>query len=535
MHLTKFSAGFAALVLASIGAQAAVGPNENSGIFKALCTLISFAESPPPLQPAPGDGTTEIAELQALNMSLAPSDWQAKLNTADPGDDDAKIKQKSGLSTDAEVQDFKKRWASWAAARKATNETSETKTKIEKAGFQKLSGAARAAAAIRVRAAAERAQHFYELRAKLQETLSSPTDTEVKKELQEAAFGKEGKKLGTATVDEMFADANAASRAAACSGRVVSAGPKTIAAMLMCICAESQTAHNGWCAHKMGVSASWSSMTTAPSAATGAWNAIKTACVPSSQASLSAEAIRQQIRDLAMAIHPSSSNHFLGAIEGGTDCDGQNTGGLCVKYTGYNPAAGKGLEATQWGKKLATLANKLEQRNKAIQEATFLLKAIQAEATAAMATAGQTATAEWPTAPSSAAQTGAQTAGKKSKASDAEEECNAAGEDKTECDKLEKQGCVFNTESKKCELKKDVKKALEKAKENEGTSTTVDCSKLLTQQACEDANKDGKKHCGWKNGKDNEDDKDKEKCRNGSFLANKQFVLMVSAFVALLF
>ncbi|SCU66516.1 Trypanosomal VSG domain containing protein, putative [Trypanosoma equiperdum] len=96
MHLTKFSAGFAALLLASIGAQAAVGPNENSGIFEALCTLISFAESPPPLQPAPGDGTTEIAELQALNMSLAPSDWQAKLNTADPGDDDAKKSKNQG-------------------------------------------------------------------------------------------------------------------------------------------------------------------------------------------------------------------------------------------------------------------------------------------------------------------------------------------------------------------------------------------------------------------------------------------------------
>ncbi|SCU69515.1 variant surface glycoprotein (VSG), putative [Trypanosoma equiperdum] len=218
---------------------------------------------------------------------------------------------------------------------------------------------------------------------------------------------------------------------------------------LMCVCAESDTAHDGACAHKVGIDTAWNAASVTPSSATTAWTAIKTACVPAKKATIGAEAIRHQQHALAMAIQPGSgSAHYLGAVESGSSCSGAKTAGVCVKYTNYNPAAGKGLEATQWGKKLATLANKLEQRDKAIQEATFLLKAIQAEATAAMATAGQTATAEWPTAPSSAAQTGAQTAGKKGKASDTEEECNAAGEDKTECDQLEKQGCFLTQNPK---------------------------------------------------------------------------------------
>nr|APD73019.1 variant surface glycoprotein 1125.170 [Trypanosoma brucei] len=51
-----------------------------------------------------------------------------------------------------------------------------------------------------------------------------------------------------------------------------------------------------------------------------------------------------------------------------------------------------------------------------------------------------------------------------------EEECNKAKDDKDECDKLEKQGCVFNPKGysgKKCTLKPEVKAQLEKA--NQGT------------------------------------------------------------------
>ncbi|RHW67355.1 variant surface glycoprotein (VSG) [Trypanosoma brucei equiperdum] len=114
--------------------------------------------------------------------------------------------------------------------------------------------------------------------------------------------------------------------------------------------------------------------------------------------------------------------------------------------------------------------------------------------------------------------------------------CNQI-EEQTTCNRTE--NCHYNStkDGKKCTLKKEVKEKLEKAKENNLTSNAVDCSKLLTQQACENANKDGKKHCGWRSGKDNDDEKDKVKCRDSSFLLNKQFALSVvsAAFIALLF
>nr|ARB50540.1 variant surface glycoprotein [Trypanosoma brucei] len=125
-------------------------------------------------------------------------------------------------------------------------------------------------------------------------------------------------------------------------------------------------------------------------------------------------------------------------------------------------------------------------------------------------------------------------------AEDKEKECNTKGKDKQEeCEKLAKDGCVFNTETKKCELKKEVKEKLEKeSQETEGKDGKTDCSKLTTQPECEAANTAGKPAtCGWRSGKDNEDEKDKVKCRNGSFLVNREFALSVvsAAFVALLF
>nr|P26331.1 RecName: Full=Variant surface glycoprotein MITAT 1.1; Short=VSG; Flags: Precursor [Trypanosoma brucei brucei] len=47
--------------------------------------------------------------------------------------------------------------------------------------------------------------------------------------------------------------------------------------------------------------------------------------------------------------------------------------------------------------------------------------------------------------------------------------CNAAKDNQKACENLKEKGCVFNTESNKCELKKDVKEKLEKeSKETEG-------------------------------------------------------------------
>nr|APD73964.1 variant surface glycoprotein 1125.2082 [Trypanosoma brucei] len=101
-------------------------------------------------------------------------------------------------------------------------------------------------------------------------------------------------------------------------------------------------------------------------------------------------------------------------------------------------------------------------------------------------------------------------------------ECTWEGTDKSEGDY-----CKLNTTH--------VAKQATQAETNGATATTG-CAKHGTdKKACEINKKDGKPSRAWRKGKDGEDDKETEKCRNGSFLVTKQLALMVSAFVALLF
>nr|APD73164.1 variant surface glycoprotein 1125.362 [Trypanosoma brucei] len=71
-----------------------------------------------------------------------------------------------------------------------------------------------------------------------------------------------------------------------------------------------------------------------------------------------------------------------------------------------------------------------------------------------------------------------------------EKECNAAGDDKIECDKLKDKGCIYNSTgeaSKKCTLKKEVKAQLEKANQEAGgkdgktTNTTTSNSFVINK------------------------------------------------------
>nr|AGH60941.1 variant surface glycoprotein 365 [Trypanosoma brucei]APD72587.1 variant surface glycoprotein 1125.34 [Trypanosoma brucei]CAD90550.1 variant surface glycoprotein precursor [Trypanosoma brucei brucei] len=121
-----------------------------------------------------------------------------------------------------------------------------------------------------------------------------------------------------------------------------------------------------------------------------------------------------------------------------------------------------------------------------------------------------------------------------------EEVCNAI-EGEQECNNTK--DCHYDSkkDGKKCTLKKEVKEKLEKTNQETGVKdgNKDRCTKHGTDKTkCEAENTAGQTPvCGFRKGKDNEPEQDKEMCRNGSFLVNNKFALsMVSAaFVALLF
>nr|APD74588.1 variant surface glycoprotein 1125.4053 [Trypanosoma brucei] len=97
--------------------------------------------------------------------------------------------------------------------------------------------------------------------------------------------------------------------------------------------------------------------------------------------------------------------------------------------------------------------------------------------------------------------------------------------------------CKYNDDKKegpKCELSEEGKQAAEKEAKQEagGNDGKTDCSTHQDQKSCEAVNTAGKPAtCGWRTEKDNEDEKDKVKCRNGSFLAIKKFALRMATLI----
>nr|APD74467.1 variant surface glycoprotein 1125.3095 [Trypanosoma brucei] len=64
---------------------------------------------------------------------------------------------------------------------------------------------------------------------------------------------------------------------------------------------------------------------------------------------------------------------------------------------------------------------------------------------------------------------------------------------------------------------------------------TTGCVAHKDKTNCENDKTGDKQNCAWRKGKDGKDDKETEKCRDGSFLVKKKLALIVSAFIVLRF
>nr|APD73987.1 variant surface glycoprotein 1125.2114 [Trypanosoma brucei] len=120
----------------------------------------------------------------------------------------------------------------------------------------------------------------------------------------------------------------------------------------------------------------------------------------------------------------------------------------------------------------------------------------------------------------------------------AKKECEQHKSNKTTCESTGK--CKWNGGDSEDEGECTVDESKVKEQTNTaGTGETANagpnCASHNDKTNCEKQNvgKD-KPVCGWRKGKDNEDDKDTEKCRNGSFLSNKKFALIDAFFMRLL-
>nr|APD72631.1 variant surface glycoprotein 1125.148 [Trypanosoma brucei] len=216
--------------------------------------------------------------------------------------------------------------------------------------------------------------------------------------------------------------------------------------------------------------------------------------------------------------------YTLGQIEGnaGTGCGGTSNanGGLCVIYTN-SAAADEAKPDVAWLKPAKKAQNALAELQAANTKAeSFLSELIALNNTVHAIT--DTVTSGITTEIASAQKT----------IISEEEKCNKIDK-ATDCTVNPK--CKWDDEAKdeakKCTLSEEGKKEVQQAAEKAGEPQTG-CAKHGTDKAkCETDKTDGKHSCVFGKSKDNEDDKDTEKCRNDSFLVNKKLALMASSFV----
>nr|APD74788.1 variant surface glycoprotein 1125.4261 [Trypanosoma brucei] len=247
---------------------------------------------------------------------------------------------------------------------------------------------------------------------------------------------------------------------------------KSIADDLLCLCAAdtgSQTGDVKVCSWASTQDVTFSAGDQADQGA--AWEAIKTECKKTAASvkqpnAAELRATIQTIRNhIAVPKGQSQKSGYLGTVSSGGangHCDAQSTAGAgaCVYYG----TTGTTANEPGWLQKLDAAANCLEEAQTSALDKKATAKSIEllnATLTNLLHLNMQYKNAATTTKPSQGASTSTLTEA-------AHQKCRNAKDDQAECEKLAKEGCVFNKDGekgKKCELSEESKQAVEKKEE----------------------------------------------------------------------
>nr|AGH61243.1 variant surface glycoprotein 789 [Trypanosoma brucei] len=313
---------------------------------------------------------------------------------------------------------------------------------------------------------------------------------------------------------------------------------KSLATDAICLCGIDGTqATDKVCSYALAVTGT--PLTNGQTDVKDQWKTIAEACDsqktgnPTTSATIRAAltAFRQQIAIGKGADHKLTN--ILGLVDGDgrAGCAGEKDSnkGTCVFYGASK--ADHNLASIQWATKMNDAANKLETAQKAAAEAFRLhTKLITLNDSVTAAVFAPDPQAQSQLKPDATTKT-TETNKKECEAITKAENCKSNGKCKWTKDTEET--------GKHCQLndthvaEKTTKAGTGTGKGAAGGPAASGCARHGNDKTACEADKTGdKQNCAWRKGKDNEPDQDKEMCRNGSFLSNKNFALsMAAAFV----
>nr|ARB51412.1 variant surface glycoprotein [Trypanosoma brucei] len=508
-----------AVFLATV-TSANIGENANLPVRAALCGLVEIAGQRATVEEAAAAADPAADHVLEFNMSASDQTW-LDIFRSKPGSDDARDYDASAWP---KHKDWERQWPAWkqqAAKMLKKDKLDETKKKHNIAELT-------AAQLQHLR------RHLSPLSQEILHLAAAATDGELKQklmstkavqeELNKAVYGKTEEPKDGSMPTEVFEGGPAGNREQNCIADDGSKRAASFLATCVCVCAKD-TANQGDASKACtgsALSASWSNANANPSEPLV--NELIKLCNRKTETRLTAADLRARLQRVTELITYDGTAAYLGAHING-ECNGSANRGICVKYTTLANAGKHPGDVIPWLKELSNLARKLEEHETATLKLKRINEAIQTKAKAAghlAHMAKQAAKTELdPT-----------TTGQR-KPAVAKEDCSNHKDNAT----CKEKGCKWE------ENASDKSKGTCKHEGGEGQTNTptgdgaagttsgVNCSKHTKKEDCEKENvglaQGDKAKCGWI----------EEKCRDSSFLINKQFALSVvsAAFVALLF
>nr|APD73035.1 variant surface glycoprotein 1125.189 [Trypanosoma brucei] len=487
------------VAIAALKQARAVSDGDNAAIFKLLCAALQLADVKPTFEPPIQPKMPELVDLYRLNMSIAPKHWRAKFlkpdNKATPTPADLPAGEKD--------EAIKTRWKTWTDT--AVFLATGNNEKELKANYGLATATDDQIDAIRptVHDIVETAHDIYTETTNSGQTPQAD-DNLLQKEIAEAVYGEEKWAPNTLNALKVLAGADAG-YTTACGGASTQKPQTTIAGTIICVCGCASGANHKPCNKNQANAATWQG-SNIPDETT--WGYIRTICPKATTTKLTAAKLTA-ITTAAKTITNIQNNDVFIGSEDKSSCDG-DVNGACVKITAGAQSGSLKTDAIPWISKLEGVAEKLAERDSYNDEAQRQKAAISnLKSRAKAVTKRAHYLIQIQKKPQQAA-AGEATEGKVSKA-DCKQYTTNSTCPKNDCKWEEKDGkdgkCVVD----EAKATAHTNTAGTKGTAKEGTTSTG-CATHKDKTACENDKKDDKQNCAWRKGKDNEDDKDTEKC-----------------------
>nr|APD75318.1 variant surface glycoprotein 1125.5188 [Trypanosoma brucei] len=323
-----------------INAATAVGEAGNRREFQAVCAALALAAGEPEIAVLPTEVQTAQDELLDLHLYLAGPEYQAYFL----GTDKKTAKDFPAKGTERPTGEKWDRDKLDAYARAAVKlvKAGKAAEKVTEAGFATLAEGARTVAAKNVADLVNETNVIIKQLREEQPTSAEVTADAIKQLVNEAAYWKPKGQVHYAQNSPLE---DATSKVSRCTAATLDKSDDTLAEALTCLCIPktqgSEQTKECEVSTAIAAGTDWNAITT--NAINTHFQTLKQKCKLGTDIKYTAGDIEDITRALEKLIHNHGGDGYLGHYSQ-NDCDGSQSNGMCVKYTGYTTLGSAGFK-----------------------------------------------------------------------------------------------------------------------------------------------------------------------------------------------